>query len=42
LLILLDARACSGAPASCTQAEDIARFILREWHREAVPEDRPA
>jgi hypothetical protein len=42
LLIQLDARACRTAPASCTEAEDIARAILREWHREAVPSDRPA
>jgi hypothetical protein len=41
LLIVLDPRACTGEPASCTQAEEIARAILREWHREEVPTTGP-
>ena len=34
LLILVDARGCASAPAPCLPARDVARCILREWHRE--------
>ena len=42
LLILLDARGCLDRGLPCLEAETIARLLLREWHREEVPNERPA
>lgn len=36
LLLLIDHRADACAPAHCIGADDIARVLLREWHRERV------
>jgi hypothetical protein len=42
LLILVDARRCDGYEGECLPAQDIARCLLREWHREVEPTNRPA
>jgi len=42
LLILVDARRCDGYEGECLPAQDVARLLLREWHREVEPTSRPA
>lgn len=41
LLILVDARRCDGYEGECLAAQDVARCLLREWHREDVPTTGP-
>lgn len=42
LLIWVDARRCDGFVGECLPARDVARLLLREWHREDLPSERPA
>ena len=42
LLAIVDARRCDGYEGECLPAQTVARAFLREWHREALPTERPA
>lgn len=42
LLVTIDARRDSCQPRPCITADQVARMLLREWHREEVsPATRP-